>query len=201
MPVNRLVLFIDAQNFYRGARRAFFSDTDSHRCGQIKPIELGTLLCSTQLPQIQTSLHQVRVYTGRPDATKEPITYAAHSKQCAAWQKDGVEVIFRTLRYPRDWPTSKPQEKGIDVALAVDFVAFAIDGQYDIGIIASTDTDLKPALEYVSLKCVGRCHVQVAAWTSPKTNSRLSILGGAIWCHWLNESDYNCIADLTDYNT
>ncbi len=201
MPANNLILFIDAQNFYRGARRAFFSDTDPCYCGQIKPIELGTLIRSRQLPHIQTSLHQVRVYTGRPDATKEPITYAAHTKQCAAWQRDGVKVIPRTLRYPPDWPTSKPQEKGIDVALAVDFVALAIDGQFDIGVIASTDTDLKPALEYTSRKCVGRCHVQVAAWTSPRTSSRLGISPGAIWCHWLNESDYNCIADLTNYNS
>ena len=200
MPINKLILFIDAQNFYRGARRAFFSDTAPHCYGQVKPIELGSLICSKQLPQTQTSLHQVRVYTGRPDATKDPITYAAHIKQCEAWQKNGVTVIFRTLRYPQDWPNSKPQEKGIDVALAIDFVASAIDGKFDIGVIASTDTDLKPALEYVSKKCAGKCHAQVTAWSSPRTQSRLGISRGAIWCHWLNNSDYDHIADLTNYN-
>ena len=95
--------------------------------------------------------------------TKEPRTYAAHIKQCAAWTRDGAEVIFRALRYLPDWPASKPEEKGIDVALAIDFVALAVDGQYDIGVIASTDSDLRPALEFVSRRCGERCRVQVAA--------------------------------------
>jgi len=200
MNCEKLVLFVDAQNFYNGARRAFFSDSDPGPYGQIKPVELGNLICSRQLPHIQAKLQQVRVYTGRPDSTKEPKTYAAHIKQCAAWVRDGAEVAFRTLRYLPDWPASKPEEKGIDVALAIDFVALAIDGQYNIGVIASTDSDLRPALEFVSRKCGESCCVQVAAWTSPRTKSRLSIPGSNLWCHWLHRTDYDAIADLTDYN-
>ena len=33
-----------------------------------------------------------------------------------------MTVIARDLRYPNDWPRRAAQEKGIDVALAVDFV-------------------------------------------------------------------------------
>lgn len=200
MTIERLILFVDAQNFYRGARRAFFRAPDHHTCGQIKPMELGNLICERQLPESQVKLEQVRVYTGRSDATREPKTYAANLRQCAVWEKDGVEVIHRTLRYPIDWPASKPQEKGIDVALAIDFVALAIDGYYDIGVVASTDTDLIPALEYVYHKCANRCRVQVTAWTSANTSSRLSVKGCTIWCHWLDKKDYDTIADLTDYN-
>ena len=156
MTVQRAVLFVDAQNFYRGARRAFFTDADRYIYGQIRPVELGNVICGKQLPETQVKLQQVRIYTGRADATKEPKTYAANLRQCTAWEKDGVEVIHRTVRYPVDWPDSKPQEKGIDVALAIDFVALATDGCYDIGIIASTDTDLVPALEYVYHKCANR---------------------------------------------
>jgi uncharacterized LabA/DUF88 family protein len=68
-------------------------------------------------------------------------------RQCAAWESKGAIVIARALRYPAGWPETKPQQKGVDVALAIDFVTMAIDGQYDVGVIASTDTDLKPALE------------------------------------------------------
>ena len=99
-----------------------------------------------------------------------------------------------------DWPSSKAEQKGIDVALAVDFVALAIDGEYDVGVIASTDSDIKPALEYVRRKCNDRCHIEVAAWNNPLKKSRLSISGYNIWCHFLDRSDYDSIADLTDYN-
>lgn len=200
MNDERLILFLDAQNFYNGARRAFFSGADAHSCGQIKPMELGNLICARQPSFVQARLQQVRVYTGRPDSSKEPKTYAAHMKQCTAWARDGASVIFRALRYPADWPASKPEEKGIDVALAIDFVALAVDGQYDIGVIASTDSDLRPPLEFVSRKCGERCRVQVAAWTSPRTKSRLSIAGRNVWCHWLHRTDYDAIADPIDYD-
>lgn len=195
-----LVLFIDDKNFYHGARRAFFSEADPHYYGQINPIELGRLVSARSLPTHTRNLYQVRVYTGIPEATKEPKTYSAHIKQRTVWENAGVEVISRALRYPDDWPSSKAEQKGVDVALAVDFVTFAIDGKYNVGIIASTDSDLKPALEYVWHKCKDRCHIEVVAWNNPLKRSRLSISGHNIWCHWLDKTDYDSIADLTDYN-
>lgn len=120
-------------------------------------------------------------------------------KQCAAWQRQGAVVIPRILRYPFDWPTSKHQEKGIDVALAIDFVALAIDGAYDVGVIASTDSDLRPALEYVYLKFGGRPRAEVMNWRSTTGARRLSVPGANIWCHWIERQDYDQIQDLTDY--
>lgn len=35
------------------------------------------------------------------------------------------------------------------MALAIDFVRLAIEDAYDVGILVSSDTDLKPALEAV----------------------------------------------------
>jgi hypothetical protein len=121
-------------------------------------------------------------------------------RQCATWEKAGVTVIHRTLRYPSDWPNSKAQQKGVDVALAIDFVAFAIDRRYDVGIIASTDSDLKPALEFVYHRYAEGLCVEVAAWKSPLAPKRLSIPKARIWCYWLDKSDYDSVADLTDYN-
>ena len=199
MSQERLVLFIDAQNFYNGARRAFFASEDSHVFGQFQPVGIGSLICSRGLPSTTRSLEEVRVYTGRPDASKEPETYAAHMKQCMAWNRAGPTVIARPLRYPPDWPQSKAQQKGVDVALAIEFVAYAIEGKYDVGVIASTDTDLIPALEFVRRFAAQR-RVEVAARTSPRSRSRLSIPRSSIWCHWLDRTDYDSVADVTDYN-
>lgn len=51
-----------------------------------------------------------------------------------------MQVITRALRYSQTWPTDPAEEKGIDVALAIDFVRFAIYGVYDVGVIMSTDS-------------------------------------------------------------
>lgn len=200
MGAQRLTLFIDAQNLYHGARSAFFTPSDSHVLGQFDPVKIGLLICSRPPPGHTRTLRQVRIYTGRPESTKEPRTYAAHMRQCAAWQRAGAKVITRTLRYPPDWPNTKAQEKGIDVALAIDFVALAIDGEYDVGVIASTDSDLKPALEYVCRKFAGNPRAEVMNWRSRTSSRRLSVPGMNIWCHWLNRADYDQVADLTDYN-
>lgn len=142
-------------------------------------------------------LTDVRVYTGRPDPTRQSKTYAAHMKQCARWEADGASVIWRSLRYPSRRTGLPPQEKGIDVALCIDFVTMAIDGRYDVGVIMSTDTDLLPALEFTRSRYAGVRHVAVAAWESRR---RLSSPVGNIWCHWLSKADYDSVADTTDYN-
>ena len=189
------------QNTYRGSRESFYNNAGPSVNGQFDPAQLGTLIESRGGPDgAICALKEVRAYTGRPEAVKDPKTYAAHMKQCAKWQRDDVTVIHRGLRYPRSWPTQRAQEKGIDTALAIDFVTMAFDGLYDVGVIMSTDTDLLPALEFVRTRFAGQRHVAVAAWRSPHSRRRLSIPGSNIWCHWLNRDDYDSVADLTNYN-
>lgn len=121
-------------------------------------------------------------------------------KQCARWVQSGVTLVTRQLRYPPDFPARRPEEKGIDVALAIDYIAMAIDDKFDIGIIFSTDTDLKPPLEFVHKRTAGKKTVEVAAWQSAYSRPRLSLDGLKIWCHFLWEVDYKQVADPTDYN-
>lgn len=76
----------------------------------------------------------------------------------------------------------------------------AVRGDYDVGVILSTDTDLKPALEAV-ISLGGNPRCEVAAFTNPTGYSRrLSVKGTRIWCHWLDEVEYQAVADSTDYN-
>ena len=197
----KLVLFIDSQNTYRGARTSFVGDSFPSVFGQFDPAKLGALIESRGGPDAAgCSLSEVRTYTGRPDPRKDSKTYAAHMKQCEKWLSDGVRVIHRELRYPHDWPKQRAQEKGIDTALAIDFVTMAVYGLYDIGVIVSTDTDLVPALEFVRSRFAGEGHVAVAAWRSRHSRRRLSIPGSNVWCHWLSRDDYDAVADTTNYN-
>ena len=194
----RLALFIDAQNAYRRVRAAFFPSPQSGRDGQFDPMELGRLIASRGGPNgTLCALTDVRIYSGRPDANRDSRTYAAHNRQTQRWISDGATVITRSLRYPRTWPQEPAQEKGIDVALAVDFVKLAINGAYDVGVIMSTDTDMLPALEVVRNHDPGQVHVAVAAWGTQGNHQRLRLPG--LWCHWLNQADYHAVADTTKY--
>jgi uncharacterized LabA/DUF88 family protein len=155
-------------------------------------------LLSMRLPHGVTtdrSLDEVRIYTGRPSSAREPKSYGAHMKQCANWEKSGATVVARPLRYLTGRP---PEQKGVDVELAVDYVTMAVEGKYDVGIIFSTDTDLKPALEYVVDK--GLATAEVACWWSEKAQRYLSISSAKIWSHRLTEADYKSVCDHTDYN-
>lgn len=44
---------------------------------------------------------------------------------------------------------SRSREKGIDVKIAVDLIAGAIDNKYDTAVIVSSDADLTPAIDWV----------------------------------------------------
>lgn len=196
------MLFIDYQNVYRRARDAFFDhQVDRHYYGQVNPSKLGEYLVADS--PYDRHLHEVRIYRGLPGSAQDPRGYAAARRQTAAWEQDPrVRVFARPLRYPSGWPAvrngGRPGEKGIDVALAVDFVAMAVQDQYDVGILFSVDTDLKPALEFVSTQCATK-RAEVAAWSSETQYGRLSLGRNRPYCHWLDASGYRAVRDETDY--
>lgn len=133
---------------------------------------MGKLIEQRPPPGFSYELAEVRIYTGRPDPKRDRKSAMPHMKQCAVWERTGATVITRPLRYPSDWPKTKAQEKGVDVALAIDFVTMPIDDLYDVGVIGSTDTDLRPAMEYVHNKFRGRKRVEVLNWDGGKKRTR-----------------------------
>lgn len=197
--MKRVVVFIDAQNFYRNARRAFFDDAnDPRRFGQVNPAAVGELLAARDAGR---QLVGVRLYTGRPDAFLQPKAHAANVRQCQAWEALGCYVFHRPLRYPPGWPNAGsqgPEEKGIDVAMAVDLTRLAQDKRFDVGILCTGDTDLIPAVEGV-IEGDNGIRVEVAGWRSPSYRQRLSLPGRNIWCHWLDRGDYEKVRDDTNY--
>lgn len=200
---DRVVVFVDYQNVYRSARRVYHSDSDPHWFGQIDPQALGEYLA--QDSPFDRELHQVRVYRGFPVSDRDPKAYGASRKQCTWWEQlPNVEVIRRPLQYPIDWPDSKPNEKGIDVRLALDVVLMAQRNEYDVGILMSLDTDLKPALETVEeiRRAWGKPRAEVAAWSADAQSCRRLSFGSRNkpFCHWIREPVYEGIRDNTNYS-
>lgn len=193
---------MDEKNVFRDARRAFFKEYDPQRMGQVSPRLLAELLVKKR-PDPPRELTEVRVYTGRPSEARAPQTYWAHMRQCAAWQQDNLTRYFwRNLRYPPNYPQEPPRQKGVDVQLAVDMVRMYVEDKYDIAILASTDTDLVPALEalFELDRGKGYAPVEVAAWVTELQLKRLRVHRRDMWCHELGFADYQKVADQTDYN-
>ena len=190
----RLVLFIDYQNAYRRARSVVYPNPQSGRDGHLKPMDLGQLVAARgSVDGTPYTLSEVRVYSGQPNPRVDLRTFAAHRKQSQSWRSAGATVIERELRYPQ----GRPQEKGIDVALAVDFVRLALQGAYDVGVMMSTDNDLLPALETVRDHGPSGCRVEVAAWGARGQDQRLYFPD--LWCHWLDQATYTAVEDRTRY--
>jgi uncharacterized LabA/DUF88 family protein len=139
---DRVAVFVDYQNVYMEARRVFGLQHEPAPAGQIKPNLAGRAL--TRMGVGDRVLSEVRIYRGFPSTKYDQKGYDACLRQVSIWrQRPDVTVTTRTLNY-RD--PDFPREKGIDVALAVDFVRLAIEGAYDVGVMFSHDTDLLPAL-------------------------------------------------------
>ena len=201
MP-DRVVLFVDWQNVISGARALFHQGGQPRATdGQINPVKLGELICRRARPGTERRLHEVRVYCGLADRRQAPKMFLSRSNQCRAWEQAGASVFTRPLQYlPAPQGSRKSaREKGIDVAIAVDFVAMAIRGQFDVGVLFSADTDLRPPLEFVAAE-YPQLRAEVAAWKSGRNARRLNFDAPyPTWCHYLDDADYEAVRDLTDY--
>ena len=125
----------------------------------------------------------------------------AWKREGEAWKTDGLKVITRDLRYPRDWPETKAEEKGIDVALAIDAMTMAVNNELDVAILATTDTDQRPVLEaFQVLPGDSPPSIEVATWKSPTLSKKLQIKGHHVWSHYLDDAAYAQVRDARDYN-
>jgi uncharacterized LabA/DUF88 family protein len=187
MP-EQVAIFIDFQNVHLTGHGLFSAGVEPYRCVP-DPSRVADLIASRR--QRPSEALAIRVYRGRPDPNHQPMPTAANDAQAAQWARDRrVQVIRRQLNY-RNWPTMPPQEKGIDVALAVDMIHLALRHQYDAVVLFSSDTDLLPALETVVNLRLG--HVEVACWSGFKP---LRFSGtNRPWCHFLSEQDWLGVVD------
>jgi uncharacterized LabA/DUF88 family protein len=191
----RVIIFLDYQNVIKRAYAYYAKNLDKPNIvSQINPSKLGDLLMRKYTDTRE--LKQIRIYTGIPSEKKDIKAFIAASKRIESWQSDPlVKVITRPLSYPLGWPKSskpgeKPREKGIDVNIAIDFVTMVIRKEYEIGILFSVDTDLKPALEFVVSNDV-LARAEVAAWRQVADHQiRLALSSNRPFCHWLTEDDY-----------
>lgn len=196
----RVAVFIDYQNCYGWARRAFHdARRDPPACGHVHPRALADLLVALGGPARTCSY--AGVYVGMPSQDLDPRTASARAKQAASWAASGVVVVGRPLRYPRHWPAAPPMEKGVDVKMALDAVVMAIANEYDVAVLATCDGDLLPLVEaLMALRTLaGRPRaVEVIRWG--RAGYRLNVKGARLTAHQILRHQYDRIQDLTTYS-
>jgi uncharacterized LabA/DUF88 family protein len=156
-PVKNVMAFIDGQNLYQHAKEAF-----GYHHPNYDPVKLHHSVCAAKgwRPTL------TRFYTGVPSQTEAPMWAAYWSNRVLALKRAGVAVTTRPIRYRKEWildengdpvlesdgtrkAITTPQEKGIDVRLALDLVALARKRQYDIALIFSQDQDLQEVVQEI----------------------------------------------------
>ena len=148
-PIKRAVAFVDGQNLFHAARRAFGYTYPNYDVSA-----LAEQVCTRQ----GWKLAQVRFYTGIPDAGDNPRWHAFWTHKLAAMGRRGVVVFSRPLRY-RNRRVILPdgsqhsfltgEEKGIDVRIALDAIALAHRLEYDVALVFSQDQDLSEVADEI----------------------------------------------------
>ena len=145
---------IDYQNIHLTAHN-LFTHNEPKQASLIHPLRLceNVLNRRSQFFRNESKdlkIKEVRVFRGLPSNRQEPRRYAQNLSQESEWSKDArVRVEFLELKY-RTAQGLPPQEKGIDVLTALNFVEMAQSGDFDLVILMTHDTDLQPALKMAS---------------------------------------------------
>ena len=141
--------FVDGQNLYQHAKEAF---GHHHPNYDLKKLHNAVCAAYGWRPTL------VNFYTGVPSVAESPLWSSYWSNRVIALKRNGVRVTTRPIKYRRhvvieedgtEETVTIPQEKGIDVRLALDVVKLARKKQYDVAIIFSQDQDLAEIVEEI----------------------------------------------------
>jgi uncharacterized LabA/DUF88 family protein len=147
--VKNAIAFIDGQNLYRHAKDAF-----GHHHPNYDLTKLHGAVCAAKgwKPTL------VRFYTGVPAANESEMWSGYWANRILGMKRAGIFVTTRPIRYHRQEAilddgtatvVTTPQEKGVDVRLALDVVQLARTKQFDVGVIYSQDQDLAEVVQEV----------------------------------------------------
>jgi len=199
--VPQVCVVIDYQNIHLTARDEFAPPGTPPEQVLIDPLRFAErallVRAGRQRDEVQqrAQLASVRVFRGAPSNARERNLYAISQRQRSEWTRDPrVEVTYRTLRYPHNWPAKAAQEKGIDVLIALTVVKLATLGTYDVVTLASHDTDLEPALELAVSD--GHSKIETVGWEGCRI---LRPSGRRLWHTALSAADMPHTRDRRSY--
>lgn len=191
--------FFDGQNLFQHAMAAF-----GHYHPNYDPLKLHKAVCEANgwVPNL------VRFYTGIPNAQEDERWAGYWANRILGMKRAGIVATTRPLRYRKKevevggkaTTVTTPQEKGIDVRLALDIVSLARKGQFDVAVIYSQDQDLCEVVEEVraiSIENNRWIKVACAFPFGPNASSKRGI-DKTDWFR-IDQATYNACLDARDY--
>ena len=187
MPM-RTSVFIDGQNLYRLAMRAY---------GRVYPyywpsydvVKLANALVS-RVPE--RTLTEVRFYTGVPSESQSADWHGFWNNKLRHLQRQEVRVYRQEL-------SAAGQEKGVDVRLAVELVQATYEQLYDVAIIVSQDADLAPAVAVARDIAQGQNRSVAFESAFPRIPGRRDFgIPDTTWVP-IDKATYDTCLDLSDY--
>lgn len=195
----RVGFVIDYQNMHLTAHNLFTPNLNK-RASLLHPLDLAQVVLSRRgqffKEQVtQFKITQVRVFRGLPSNRQEPEKYAQNLSQKSEWSKDRrVRIEYLELKY-RTKQGLPPQEKGIDVLTALNFVEMAQSGEFELVVLMTHDTDLQPALRMANLSSGVR--IETAGWTGL---NKLRLKEQKLFHTYLTVGDFKNSIDQKDYS-
>ncbi|HLJ65280.1 MAG TPA: NYN domain-containing protein [Stellaceae bacterium] len=196
----RAVAFFDGQNLYRHAKEAF-----GYHHPNYDPTKLHHAICAAH----GWKPFGIRFYTGTPSAAVSPMWHGFWSNKLLAMRRAGIYVYSRSIRYRTIditlpdgtvYEVDLPQEKGVDVHLALDVLRLALSNQFDVAVIFSQDQDLSELVEEIQAitRNTGRWLKLVSAFPSgPKATTKRGI-DKTEWFK-MDQTFYDACLDPYDY--
>ena len=198
--IKHAMAFIDGQNLYQHAKDAF-----GHHHPNYDLTKLHRAVC--QLHGWTPNL--VRFYTGVPSARESPMWASYWAKRLLYMKRAGIHVTSRPLRYRKETTIDAvgnevvvvtPQEKGIDIRLALDVVSTARTRQCNVAVIFSQDQDLAEVVQEVRAIAKEQdrwLEICCAFPYGPAASSGRGI-EGTKWCR-MDQAFYDACLDPMDY--
>jgi len=132
------MIFIDGSNVYWGLKNFNKVNGTKHKISYSKLVE-----------QLCNGRYCVRTYYYCSAPVPPP---EEQNKFMDSLRFSGIQVVDKKLKTRKDDRGTYTVEKGVDVALVIDFLSLAWENAYDVAIIVSGDADFVHAIEKVKAK-------------------------------------------------
>ena len=133
--IKRARAFVDGQNLYHQAKEAY-----GYQHPNYDVLVLARAVCRTR----NWALERVHFYTGIHTQARNPYWHHFWSAKLNHMRRQGIEVFSRNLRY-----RPAPEEKGIDVRIALDIIRLARQNAFDVALVFSQDQDLSEVADEI----------------------------------------------------
>ena len=190
----RTIVFIDGQNLFHLARKAWEADPPHPKSPYHWPSYDVEKLAHALVARCPgRTLAEIRFYTGVPTRKANSFWYGFWSNKIRILRSRGVAVYRGSISFGG-------QEKGVDVSLAIDLVQATYEQRYECAVIVSQDKDFEPAVRLSKAIAQAQGRKLVFESSFPFESGRVSRRGvpETTWVP-IDKATYDACFDPTDY--